>query len=154
MTASEMSRIERRVLIRAPRGRVWRAITKIEEFSKWFGVDAEGEFTPGARLRMTSTMAECKGEVFYINVEEMTPERVFSWRWHPGMAQPNVDYSREPTTLVEFRLEEVADGTLVTVVETGFDKISLTRRAKVFEENEGGWKYQMAALEQYVGKTP
>jgi len=151
MIASELSRIERKTLIRAPRARVWRAITDIAEFSRWFGVVAEGAFAPGARLRMTSTHEGHTDVVFYVTVEEMTPERTFSWRWHPGMPDPGVDYSQEPATQVVFQLDEVAGGTLVTVTESGFDRISLARRAKAFEDNEAGWKIQMVSLEKYVG---
>jgi hypothetical protein len=83
----------------------------------------------------------------------MIPERTFSWRWHPGRPQTDIDYSKEPTTLVEFTLEEINGGTQLTVVETGFDQISLTRRAAVFADNEGGWTYQMKAISTYVGQA-
>src|SRR6266498_4055046 len=105
MTTTVSDRIERKTLVRAPPERVWRAITDIAEFSRWFGVEAEGVFTPGARLRMTSTHEGHKGVVFYLTVAEMTPPHTFSWRWHPG-AYPGVDVGNEPTTLVTFRLEE------------------------------------------------
>src|SRR5579863_4238689 len=107
MTAAEMTSIEKRMLIRAPRARVWRALTETGEFARWFGVEMTGTFQPGARLEMKSTHeGECKGESTWVEVQEMTPERTFSWRWHPGVRQPDVDYSQEPTTLVEFRLED------------------------------------------------
>ena len=141
------------MLIRAPRARVWRAITDIGEFSRWFSVETEGTFAPGARLRMTSTYEGCRGEVFYVDVQEMIPERTFSWRWHPGQAEPGVDYSKEPTTLVVFQLDEVEGGTRVTVVESGFDQLSLARRARIYEENESGWKIQLASLERYAGQA-
>jgi uncharacterized protein YndB with AHSA1/START domain len=149
MRTNEMSRIERSVLIQAPRARVWRALTDLAEFSKWFGVSAEGRFVPGARLKMTATMEAYAGTVFYLAVEKMEPMELFSWRWHPGSEQPAAD-SKEPTTLVEFRLADEAGGTRVTVVESGFEAISLARRARVFEENTAGWEYQMASLERYV----
>lgn len=154
MTVAEMSRIEKRMLIRAPRARVWRALTETGEFARWFGVEMTGTFQPGARLEMKSTHeGECQGESTYVEVQEMTPERTFSWRWHPGVRQPDVDYSQEPTTLVEFRLEDAEGGTLVTVTETGFDRISLARRAGVFAQNEAGWTSQMKSLESYVGQA-
>ncbi len=152
MTVSELSRIEKRVLIHAPSSRVWRALTNVQEFCKWFGVEMTGEFQPGARLKMQSTHPGFEHEV-YVEVQDMTPERKFSWSWHPGMPQPGVDYSKEPMTLVEFQLEEVEGGTLLTVLETGFDKISLPRRAGVFEQNEAGWTHQMKSIENYVGQA-
>ena len=153
MKRSEMSKIERSVFIQAPRARVWRALTDLAEFSKWFGVSAEGRFVPGARLMMTVTIEGYAGMVFYLTVEKMEPMELFSWRWHPGSVEPGIDYSKEPTTLVEFRFRDEAGGTRVTVVESGFEAISLARRAKVFEENTGGWEYQMAALEKYVRES-
>jgi uncharacterized protein YndB with AHSA1/START domain len=153
MNVSEMSKIERSVLIQAPRAKVWRALTDLTEFSQWFGVKAEGRFAPGARLEMTVTIKGYEGMVFGLTVEKMEPMELFSWRWHPGAVHPDVDYSKEPMTLVEFRLRDEDGGTRVTVLESGFDAISLARRAKVFEENTGGWDYQMASLESYVRKS-
>ena len=150
MQKSETSRIEKSVLIQAPRARVWKALTDLAEFSKWFGVSAEGEFSPGARLKMTVTIKEYAGIVFFLTVEKLRPMEFFSWRWHPGAPDPGVDYSMEPTTLVEFRLRDEAGGTRVTVVESGFEAIPLARRTKVLQENTGGWEYQMTSLEKYV----
>lgn len=151
MVTSDLSRIEKKILLRAPRSRVWRAITSPNEFSKWFGVEFSGQFASGADLRMTSTAAGYAGVEFTVHVEQVAPEHTFSWRWHPGMVDPNIDYSKEPSTLVVFRLEDAPGGTMVTVIETGFDEISLTRRAAVYKDNEGGWEYQLKSLERYVG---
>jgi len=157
MTVSEMSRIERKILLRAPRERVWRALTDVAEFSKWFGVETEGVFAPGARLQMTCTNEGCgegsesaKGVKFSMTIERMEPPHTFSWRWHPGMPEPGLDYSQEPTTLVVFQLKEVAGGTELTVVESGFDRISLARRARVFAENDKGWEVQLASIGSFL----
>jgi uncharacterized protein YndB with AHSA1/START domain len=153
MNVSELSTVERSTLVRAPRSRVWQALTTIKEFSIWFGVEAEGEFAPGARVRMISTGDCGKGEEVLIEVVKMEAPEIFSWRWHPGMKEPDVDYSAEPMTLVEFRLTEVEGGTQVTVVETGFDKLSLLRRARVFEQNDKGWELQLVSLAQYASQV-
>ena len=153
MTASALSRVERSSLVRAPRSRVWQALTNVKEFSKWFGVEAEGEFAPGARLRMVSTHECGKGQEFFVDVVSMEAPETFSWRWSPGSKQPGEDTSSEPATLVEFRLTEAEGGTLVTVVESGFDRLSLARRARVFEENDRGWEFQLASLTRYAGQT-
>jgi uncharacterized protein YndB with AHSA1/START domain len=150
MTAStDFSRIERSVWIRAPRTRVWRAITNVAEFSAWFRVTAEGEFAPGARVRMTSTHPGYEGISFFIEIADVEPEHTFSWRWHPGAQQPPED---EPKTLVEFRLTDEDGGTRVTVTESGFEQISLARRAAAFEDNTKGWEFQLKALDGYVGR--
>lgn len=147
MTGSAPSRIEKKVFLRAPRKRVWKALTDPEEFSKWFGVTFAGAFQPGARLDMTTTCPGYEGIKFPITIEQMTPERTFSWRWRPGAV---VNETSEPQTLVVFELEDAAGGTLLTVTESGFDRISLMHRSKAFEENTQGWDMQMASLEQHL----
>jgi uncharacterized protein YndB with AHSA1/START domain len=151
MTPSQMNKVERKTIIRAPRSRVWRAITDIREFCQWFSTSSEEPaFRPGAHVRLVSTHpGPYEGKVFFVDIVEMTPEQTFSWKWHPADLDPGVDLSREPMTLVVFRLEDAEGGTLVTVTETGFDKLFPDRIAKVFASNEGGWNYQMGALERY-----
>jgi uncharacterized protein YndB with AHSA1/START domain len=146
MQASEMTRIERSTFIRAPRARVWKAISDSGEFGAWFQVKAEGEFTPGNKVRMTTTHPSYAGIVFFVIIEQVVPERSLSWRWYPG-ASPD---ENEPPTLVEFRLADAEGGTTVTVTESGFDKISLAKRAAKFEDNNKGWAEQMVALERYL----
>jgi uncharacterized protein YndB with AHSA1/START domain len=150
MDPSPTDRIERSVVVRAPRSRVWRALTDPEEFGTWFGVKVEGAFAPGARVRGAITHPGYEHVIWDITIERMEPERVFSWRWHPYAVEPGVDYSHEPTTLVVFELEDVADGTRVTVVESGFDQVPLARRAQAYRMNEQGWTHQMQAIERYV----
>src|SRR5438128_8995355 len=120
MSTATTDRIEKKVLLRAPRARVWRALTDIQEFGAWFGVELTGAFSPGARLRGKITHKGYEHLTMDITVERMEPERLFSWRWHPG-ASPAA--ANEPTTLVVFELVEVPEGTMLTVVESGFDKI-------------------------------
>ena len=148
-----MDRIEKSVRIAAPRARVWRALTNAPEFGAWFGVEVKGEFRPGARVDMVCTNEGYRGVMFYVDVQEMIPEGKFSWRWHPGLPNEGVDYTKEPDTLVEFTLEDADGGTLLKVVESGFGRISLPRRLKVFQSNESGWAYQVNAIANYVGTT-
>lgn len=137
-------------MLRAPRGRVWRALTDAAEFATWFGVKVEGTFAPGARLRGAITHPGYEHVVFEITIERMEPERLFSWRWHPYAVEPGVDYSAEPTTLVVFELADTPDGTWLTVVESGFDQVPLARRAQAYRMNGEGWTIQMQAIEKYV----
>ena len=116
-------RIEKTVLIRAPRGRVWQALADAEQFGEWFGVKLTGTFAPGARLRGKISHPGYENYPFEITIERMEPERFFSWRWHPHTNDPKRDYTAEPTTLVTFELKDVAGGTQLTVVESGFDGI-------------------------------
>jgi uncharacterized protein YndB with AHSA1/START domain len=149
---STEDRIEKRILLRAPRARVWRALTDAEQVGNWFGVKLNGSFAPGVRLRGQVTHPGYEHVPFEITVERMEPERLLSWRWHPHPIDPKVDYSAEPTTLVVFELEDAPEGTLLTVVESGFGGIRLARR-DAYRANEQGWTMQMKAIEKYVGQT-
>ncbi|HEY6222868.1 MAG TPA: SRPBCC family protein [Gemmatimonadales bacterium] len=144
-------RIETRVEVNAPRSRVWRAVSTAREFETWFGIQLDGEFTAGATVRGRITF---KGETLTLDlgVERIEPEHYFSYRWHPYAIDPKVDYSKEPTTLVEFRLDEIANGTgtAVTIVESGFDRIPLARRAEAYRMNDKGWAGQTKKLAAYV----
>ncbi len=146
-------RIEKSILLRATRKRVWRALTDSTEFGTWFGVKFDGPFAPGARMRgvivpttvnaeVAKAQKEYEGLPFDIVVERIEPERLFSFRWYPNAVERGVDYSAEPATLVVFSLEEVPDGVMLTITESGFDRIPLARRAKAFTANEKGWGLQ------------
>ncbi len=160
MSAST-DRIEKKNLLRAPLERVWRAISDSGEFGSWFGVRFEGPFVAGRRLtgRIAPTTADpavaasqkpYEGTAFEIVVESIEPMHLFSFRWHPYAVDPAIDYSREPSTLVSFELEEVAGGTMLTVTESGFDRIPLERRAKAFASNDQGWAIQMELIGKYL----
>ncbi len=143
-------RIERTIVLRAPRSRVWRALARTEEFGAWFGVALEGKFAPGARLSGQLTVPDFEYLTVEITVERVEPEQLLSYRWHPYAIEPDVDYAQEPTTLVEFHLAEVAGGTQLTVVESGFDRIPLARRATAFRMNDQGWVEQLTNIERHV----
>ncbi len=143
-------RIEKKIVLRAPRSRVWYAIADAEQFGAWFGARLEGEFAPGARVEGRITSPGYEHVTMEMTVERVDPERLFSYRWHPYAVEPGVDYSNEPTTLVEFRLDEVAGGTELTVVESGFDRIPVTRRADALRMNDAGWAEQIKSIERYV----
>jgi len=158
-------RIEKKVLLRAPRKRVWRALSDSAEFGTWFGVKFDRPFAPGASMRGVIVPTQVNAEVanaqkpyeglpFEITIEKMEPERMFSFRWHPFAIERGVDYSAEPTTLVVFALEEVAGGVMLTVTESGFDQIPLARRAKAFTANEQGWSMVVKLVEEYLVRTP
>ena len=160
----DTDRIEKRILLHAPRQRVWRALADSSEFGTWFGVRFDGPFQPGALLRgvivptkvdaeVAKAQQEYAGKPFEITVERLEPERLFSFRWHPYAVEEGVDYSAEPTTLIVFTLEEVADGVMLTVTESGFDRIPLERRAEALEANEQGWGMQMKLIEKYLAQA-
>jgi uncharacterized protein YndB with AHSA1/START domain len=143
-------RIEKRVELRAARSRVWRAISTAEEFGAWFKVNLEGAFAEGTTVRGRITHPGYEHVTLEMRIERIEPERYFSYRWHPNAIDPAVDYSAEPTTLVEFILEDIEGGTAVTIVESGFDRIPLARRAEAFRLNEQGWAGEIKNLARYV----
>lgn len=158
-------RIEKKILLHAPRKRVWRALTDSREFGTWFGMKFDGPFAPGATMRGVLVPTEVNADVakaqkpyeglpFEITIERMEPERLFSFRWHPNAVRRGVDYSAEPTTLVEFVLAEAANGLLLTVAESGFDQIPLARRLEAFTANEQGWGMVVKLLEEYLVQAP
>lgn len=144
-------RIEREILIKAPRSKVWRALADAETFGEWFGVALEGQrFEPGARVRGRITHRGYEHLAWEVWMERVEPERLLSFRWHPYAVDPAVDYSDEPTTLVEFELSDVDGGTLLRLTESGFDGIPAGRRPDAFRMNSGGWDQQMKNIEAYV----
>jgi uncharacterized protein YndB with AHSA1/START domain len=154
-------RIEKRILLRAPFARVWSAISDAQEFGVWFGVAFERPFVAGSTIsgsmRPTQVDPEVAkmqepyaGQEFTITVERIEPMSLFSFRWHPFAIEPGVDYAAEATTLVAFTLTEAPDGTLLTVTESGFDRVPLERRASAFAANEGGWEHQTQLIEKYL----
>ena len=149
-TDTSMDRIEKTVVLRAPRARVWRALARAEEFGAWFGIALEGTFTPGARLTGRFAGPGNDHQTMEIAVERVEPEWLLSYRWHPYAVEAGVDYAPEPMTLVEFHLTEVAEGTRLTVVESGFEDIPLARRATAFGMNSRGWAAQLDAIARYV----
>lgn len=153
MTMTTTDRIEKKVMLRAPRARVWRALASAGEFGDWFGARFDGAFAEGATLRGKLTNPAYAHLTLEVQIERIEPERYFSYRWHPYAVDPGVDYSAEPTTLVEFVLEEADGGTLLTIVESGFDRIPAARRAEAFRMNEGGWTAQVGNIERHVSQA-
>jgi uncharacterized protein YndB with AHSA1/START domain len=164
-------RIEKRVTLRAPVSRVWQAIANPKEFGRWFGVNLEGDFVAGKPItgRFSSLPSEAailehqkrlglppskvklpEGSIVFCTPERIEPEHYFSFRWIPYGIDADVDPRGEPTTLVEFRLEPVAEGTLLTILESGFDRVPAHRRERAFRMNEGGWTAQAENVRKYV----
>jgi len=151
MNSGNSDRIERQILLEAPRGKVWRALVDAESFGDWFGVNFKGQrFVAGETARGHITYPGYEQLVCEMQVERIEPEHLFAYRWHPYAVDPSADYSQEPTTLVEFALEEHADGILLRLVESGFDRIPLARRAEAYRMNSGGWDEQMQNIRSYL----
>jgi uncharacterized protein YndB with AHSA1/START domain len=148
------NRIEKRVELKAPISRVWRALTDFREFGEWFQVKLESPFVPGKISRGNITHPGYEHIQMEVMVQTMQPQQIFSFTWHPYAIDPKIDYSKEPSTLVEFRLEKTGMGTLLTVTESGFDKIPTDRRFEAFRKNEGGWTQQLENIEAYVTQKP
>ena len=150
--STSTDRIEKEVLLRAPRGRVWRAIADAKEFGTWFRVDIQGSFVAGATVLGKITHPGYEHLTMEMQIERVEPERYFAYRWHPYAIDPKVDYAAEPTTLVELTLADAEGGTRLTIVESGFDKIPLARRAEAFRMNDGGWSAQAENIARHVSQ--
>ena len=145
--------IEKRIELAAPVSRVWRALTDYLEFGQWFGVKLDGPFRAGQVSRGHITHPGYEHVKWEAVVQKMEAERLFSFTWHPYAIDPKIDYSGETPTLVEFRLEETASGTLLLITESGFDKIPSHRRLDAFRMNDGGWAQQLKNIEKHVAQA-
>lgn len=158
---SSTDRIEKKILLKAPRSRVWRALTDSAEFGHWFGVRFVGPFQPNTSMKgsivgtavdpdIAKAQKRHEGIAFEFVIDRIEPERLFSFRWHPNAVEPGVDYSAEPMTLVEFVLETQGNDTLLTVTESGFDQIPFARREQAFKANDGGWSAVIGLVDKYL----
>jgi len=152
-SSSSTDRLEKSIVLSAPRARVWRAITDVREFNAWFGVALTSPLSLGAAVTGRVTIPNYDHIVMTVWVETIEPERRFAFRWHPDPVEPGADYSKEPTTLVTFTLDEVDGGTKLTVVESGFDALPESRRIKAFTDNSQGWEGQLKNIAKHVS-TP
>ncbi len=143
-------RIEKNTQIRASVARVWHALTDHHQFGQWFRVDMHGPFVVGKMTRGMFTIAGFEHVAFEVTVQAIEPERYFALRWHPYAVEPGVDYSAEPTTLIEFTLQAKDGGTLLQVVESGFDAIPIARRAEALSMNTSGWVAQLDNIRRHV----
>ena len=150
-TQSSTDRIRKTIVLHAPRSKVWRALTDSRQFGEWFRARIEGPFVAGQRAEGAITYPGYEHLRFQVTVEQMEPERLFSWRWQPG-GDPDVDPA-EPTTLVVFELDEVPEGTRLTITESGFDRLPAERRAKAYRQNDKGWTGQVENLQRYLASA-
>lgn len=144
--------IDRQIELKAPRSRVWQALTDYREFGSWFRVKMESPFVAGQVSEGQMTFPGYEHVRFQVTVVEVQPESRFSYRWHPYAVDPSYDYSSETPTLVEFTLEETPTGTLLKVCESGFENVPASRREEAFRMNEGGWKQQMENISLHVAR--
>ena|SRR5688572_23222261 len=148
-------RIVKSVVLQAPPHHVWPALTDAKAFGTWFGAEFDGSFTPGAHVtgRITPTQMDAevakeqepyKGKPIDLTIDRVDPMRLFSFRWHP--------LATDSSTLVEFELEPIDDGTRLTVTESGFEQLPEAQRDEAFQSNSGGWEKQMGLVRNFVEK--
>ncbi len=146
-------RIEKTIELKALLSRVWRAVTDHREFGAWFRVRLDGPFEAGKVARGQITYPGKEHLRWEATVQKIEPERLFSFTWHPYAVDPDVDYAGEPPTLVEFTLEKTATGTLLRIVESGFDRLPEKRRLEAFPRNDGGWSQQIENIARHVAQA-
>jgi uncharacterized protein YndB with AHSA1/START domain len=151
--AGSADRIEKRIVLSAPRDRVWHALSDAAEFGSWFGVDlTDASFVPGATVCGRLTVPGYEHLTMEIVIDGIEAGRRLSFRWHPYAVDPKQDYAAEPMTLVAFELRDVPDGTQLTVVESGFERIPLHRRAEAFRMNDQGWSMQTENIDAFLSR--
>ncbi len=153
MTPKNTDRIEQKRLLRVPRAFIRHALADAGEFGAWFGARFEGPFRQGATVRGKITQEEYEGLPLEVTIDTIEPEHLFAFRWHPFAVDPEIDYSKEPPTRVVFELSEAGPGTVLKVVESGFDGIPAARRDEAYREHEEGWAFRMDAIERYLTKA-
>jgi uncharacterized protein YndB with AHSA1/START domain len=146
-------RIEKQIDLKAPVSRVWRALTDYREFGEWFRVKLEGPFVEGQVAGGYITWPGYEHLRMEVVVQKIQPEQYFSYTWHPYAIDPKIDYSQEASTLVEFTLDQSANGTLLKITESGFDRIPSERRSEAFRMNDNGWTQQMKNIESHVARS-
>jgi uncharacterized protein YndB with AHSA1/START domain len=164
-------RVEKNIVLKAPRSRVWSAITDAQEFGNWFGIDfngTRGTFQPGTKVdgiwsgtkvdpEMRERFRKNEGLPFHMWIDRLEPEHLFAYRWHQMSARPEetgLDVNTEPPTEVIFTLKEVPEGTLLTVMESGFDKIPPARKARVLQGVEAGWPICLGWISKHITHHP
>jgi uncharacterized protein YndB with AHSA1/START domain len=150
---TDLDRLEKQLFLRASRARVFRALTDSQEFGTWFLARFDGPFVEGRQVHGQILYPGYEHMRFILDVERIEPERYFAFRWHPYAVDDKVDYSKEPTTLVEFTLNEVANGIELQIVESGFSRLPPERRDEAFRKNEEGWTEQLRNIERHVAQA-
>ncbi len=150
MKETSRDSIQKEITLAAPQSRVWSALTDSAQFGAWFGVDLETPIRMGEEMVGQITAPGYEHLKLRAKVERMEPEHTLAFRWCPFAMDPDVDYSGEPTTLVEFRLKESGSGTHLTVTESGFDGIPEKYRSEAFFRNESGWTGQVQNIKKHV----
>jgi uncharacterized protein YndB with AHSA1/START domain len=154
-------RIVKNVIIRAPRERVWKALTDSQEFGRWFGAQFDGPFVAGRSVRGRIAPSEVAtpeeiashpylGKPMVFQIERIEPPHRFSYRWQPLEGRDNPETFNGPSTLVEFTLDETNEGTRLTVTESGFSSIPTARRKSAYESHEGGWSVQVQRVRVHI----
>ena len=143
-------RIEKRIELKAPVARVWRALSDYREFGSWFGVQLTAPFVAGQPATGRITNPGYEHVTWRVVIQKIEPQTLLSFTWHPYAVDPQVDYSGETPTLVEFRLQAIPTGTLLVVTESGFDKVPRGRRVEALRMNDNGWNIQMRNIERHV----
>jgi uncharacterized protein YndB with AHSA1/START domain len=152
------NRIEKQIELKAPVDRVWRALTDYREFGEWFRVELQEPFVVGQLARGRVLHPGYEHIVWEALIQKMEPERLFSFTWaqvqYLDKERYSPDYSHAPRTLVEFHLEPATAGTILTLIESGFENVPAAWRGDAQRGNEGGWTQQMKNIENYVAKKP
>lgn len=147
------NRIVKTIELAAPLSRVWEAIADHRRFGAWFRVHLDQPSSPGALSTGHMTYPGYEHYPWRATIEAMEPMSRFAFRWHHFDDKSGVKVQDEPTTLVEFLLEETSEGTRLTIIESGFESLPDPRRLEILRGNTQGWDIQATNIEQYVAQN-
>lgn len=140
-------RVEREIVISAPRERVWAVLTEPGHVARWFGDLVEIDLRPGGRAVFGWT----EYGSHEARIERVEPPGFFSYRWAHQAGDP---VAGDTSTLVEFTLEQAGSGTRLRVVETGFATLAGEEdRSTAVEENTTGWRNELGELKEYAQRA-
>lgn len=136
--------IQREITINASRERVYNAISDPEQVVKWFPETIEGNYAVGEQP-VFGFGDHGKNQVCIVDAR---PHEYFAFRWVPGGNHFLGDVLSVDTTLVEFRLSELQDGSCkVSLSETGFASLPAEIAESSHQQNSGGWNFMLGRLE-------
>lgn len=149
MTTTVQDTIERSVELPVGRRRAWEAITTPEQISQWFEGIWKFDLKPGAPIHFDF------GPQYGVHrgrVEAVEPMDRVVYLWtHEGRDwDASIPIDDVPTTLIEFRLTDAGDDTLLTVVESGFAALPADIRENSLRDNTQGWEEQMENIRRFL----
>jgi uncharacterized protein YndB with AHSA1/START domain len=132
-------KIEREIIIKAPKKQVYEAIADPSKIISWFPDEIEGTLNEGDQP-VLNFGGHGKTEILVVSTK---PNYYFAYRWVPGASHFVGNVKDAKTTLVEFKLTEANGATTLKMVESGFSELPAEVAESSFNQNSGGWSHML-----------